>query len=56
MTGIEVAGLVLGAIPVVVELGKAGKELVNAIQPKKRDLRLSSFYSDFYLETVLLRQ
>jgi hypothetical protein len=60
MSGIEIAGLVLGAIPLFVEFGKATATNVDAakkaIHPASRDDRLREFYISFYTETVLLHQ
>lgn len=60
MSGIEVAGLILGAIPLFVEACKACKDNAaaakQALRPANRDHQLHSFYLDFYVQTVLSKQ
>lgn len=60
MSGIEVAGLILGAIPLFVEACKAYKDNAaaakQALRPANRDHQLHIFYQDFYFQTVLSKQ
>jgi hypothetical protein len=60
MSGFEIVGVVLGAIPLFVEFGKAATSNASAarraIRPVNRDNQLQDFYIGFYKETVLLHQ
>lgn len=60
MSGIEIVGLVLGAIPLFVEFGKAtatnADAAKRAVRSTQRDDKLREFYIDFFKETVLLHQ
>jgi len=60
MSGFEVAGVVLGALPLFIEFGKAASSNAGAMRKafyySNRDDRLRDFYIGFYKETVFLRQ
>lgn len=54
----EIAGLVLGTLPLFIELGKASAEHISLFQKSiassSRDEGLEDFYDCFYAETFLL--
>jgi hypothetical protein len=60
MSGIEVVGIVFGAIPLFVEFGRAAATNADAarraVRSRHRNDQLREFYISFYKETVLLHQ
>ncbi|KAH8802414.1 hypothetical protein F5884DRAFT_823660 [Xylogone sp. PMI_703] len=60
MSGIEVVGLVLGALPLFIEVGKAysrGLESLRKVASgKERDEKLLNFYQEFYWEIVQIHR
>ena len=60
MSGIEVIGLVLGVLPLFIEVGKAysrGFESIRKVSSsRERDEKLMDFYGEFYWEIVQLHR
>ncbi|KAF2198218.1 hypothetical protein GQ43DRAFT_465793 [Delitschia confertaspora ATCC 74209] len=60
MSGLEIIGVVLGALPLFIELGKAAtsnaNNMIRAFHHINHDDQLRDFYIGFYKETVFLRQ
>jgi hypothetical protein len=60
MSGIEVIGLVLGVLPLFIEVGKAYSKGVESIRKvsssRERDEKLMDFYGEFYWEIVQLHR
>jgi hypothetical protein len=60
MSGFEIVGVVLGALPLFVEAGKAyahgASTIHKVVSQSKRDKKLQEFYENFYWEVVELKR
>lgn len=60
MAGIECAGLVLGVLPLVIEVAKAYKHgvdtILDAVSSSRRDDKLEEFFAELWWETTFLNR